>query len=99
RWPSAVEYTAFMIAREAVENTLRHANATSVSVQLLGGPLSLELVMRDNGVGLSSGGKSRAGHLGIAGMVERARSVGASVEVGPGDGGGTRVSLRWKPAS
>lgn len=98
RWPSAVEYTAFMIAREAVENALRHADATSVAVELLGGPLSLELVVRDNGVGLSSGGKPRAGHLGIAGMVERARSVGASVEVGPGDGGGTRVCLRWKPS-
>jgi len=98
RWPSAVEYTAFMIAREAVENVLRHANATSVVVQLLGGPLSLELAVRDNGVGLAPGGKSRVGHLGIAGMVERARSVGASVEVGPGDEGGTRVSLRWKPA-
>lgn len=30
RWPPAVECSAFMIAREALENALRHAQATVV---------------------------------------------------------------------
>jgi PAS domain S-box-containing protein len=98
RWPADVEYAAFMIAREAVENALRHSGATSVSVLLSGGPLSLRLEVLDDGVGLTGNPASPAGHLGIAGMHERAKSIGAAVAVGSGHGCSTRVSLSWQPS-
>jgi hypothetical protein len=98
RWPSEVEYAAFMVAREAVENALRHASATSVSVRLTGSPMSLQLEVLDNGVGMAGGATLKASHLGILGMHERANLIGATVTIGPGLTAGTRVRFSWKPA-
>lgn len=98
RWPAEVEYAAFMIGREAVENALRHSGASSVSVRLSGGALSLQLEVADNGVGIADGGTIRAGHLGIIGMHERANPVGAKVMVGSAENQGTRVSFSWQPS-
>lgn len=99
RWPAEVEYAAFMIGREAVENALRHSGASSVSVRLSGGALSLQLEVADNGVGIADGGALRPGHLGIIGMRERASSVGAKVMLSSGEYQGTRVRFHWEPSS
>lgn len=99
RWPAEVEYAAFMIAREAVENALRHSGASSVVVRLSGGGLSLLLEVADNGVGIPNGGTSSSGHLGILGMHERANAIGAKVTFSSGDKQGACVSFRWEPAA
>lgn len=102
RWPAEVEFAAFMIGREAVENALRHSGASVVTVGLTGTALMMRLEVMDNGKGFSSAASSPAGHLGIAGMHERAKAVGATLRVGPGEGngggGGTCMSLSWQPA-
>ncbi|MEO8118903.1 MAG: PAS domain S-box protein, partial [Rhodoferax sp.] len=74
RWPSEVEYAAFMVAREAVENSLRHSGASSVAVRLTGTAISLQLEITDKGVGITPGATQRTGHLGILGMQERAQA-------------------------
>ena len=98
RWPGEVEYAAFMVAREAIENSLRHSGATSLSVRLFGGALSLHLEVSDNGVGIASGGMQKTGHLGILGMQERAHTVGATVTVDTSEFHGASVSFSWQPA-
>ncbi|RFO98541.1 hypothetical protein DIC66_01235 [Rhodoferax lacus] len=95
RWPSAVEYGAFMIAREAIENALRHSQATVVTVNLGGDTRRIELEIADNGQGIAPAAGTKPGHLGIAGMLERAHSIGGVVSVAPNPGGGTSVGLRW----
>lgn len=99
RWPRAVEYAAFMIAREALENALRHAHAATVSVRLSGTVHSLRMEIVDDGSGFAAWPIAPGGHLGLAGMRERAHAVGAELEVAPGEGSGTRVDLRWQAAS
>lgn len=99
RWPSDVEYAAFMVAREAIENALRHSGSTSVSLSLSGGPLSLELEVLDEGAGIADGAVHRGGHLGILGMHERANAVGATVTIDSDPHHGTRVQFSWQPAS
>jgi two-component system nitrate/nitrite sensor histidine kinase NarX len=49
----------------------------------------------DDGCGLGDGDERRLreGHFGIALMRERAASIGAALEIGPGPAGGTRVRL------
>jgi signal transduction histidine kinase len=95
RWPSAVEYGAFMIAREAIENALRHSQASVVTVNLGGDSRRIELEIADNGQGIAPAAGTKPGHLGIAGMLERAHSIGGVVSVIPNPGGGTSVGLRW----
>lgn len=98
RWESACEYAVFMIAREALENAIRHSRATLVVMSLRGNATELELAVQDNGRGMDMGGEAKLGHLGMAGIMERAKSIGACVEIGLAQGGGTRVSVCWKAA-
>jgi PAS domain S-box-containing protein len=97
RWPSDVEYAAFMVAREAVGNAIRHADASLVRVLLSGGATSLVLEVIDDGRGISAGEqRSRPGHLGMVGMRERALAIGAQFEVRALAEGGTSARLEWR---
>lgn len=95
RWPAQVEYALFMIAREGLENALRHARPAEVRLTLYGFADEIELAVADDGSGLATGFERRPGHLGLIGMRERARAIGATLELGPQEGGGTRLVLRW----
>lgn len=96
RWPADVEYAAFMIAREAIANALRHSQAASIRVLLDGDPASMALEVVDDGNGMAPvRATSRPGHLGMVGMRERALAIGAQCTVRSAPGDGTTVSLHW----
>jgi len=99
RWPADVEYAAFMIAREAVGNALRHANARSVALRLCGTLKELKMEIVDDGSGFAAESLAQDGQLGLAAMRERAKAIGAELRVGPGKGSGTRVGLHWQAAA
>lgn len=97
RWPSDVEYSAFMVAREAIVNARLHAQATLIRVVLEGNANSLRLDVIDDGKGISAElRKGRAGHLGVVGMRERAISIGARFSLTAVPGGGTQARLCWE---
>ncbi|MBB3178694.1 MASE3 domain-containing protein [Variovorax sp. Sphag1AA] len=97
RWSPDVEYAAFMVAREAIANAIRHARATLIRVSLSGGPEALHLQVADNGVGLAADAMTvRPGHLGMVGMRERSIAIGALFEARSSPGGGTTVKLAWE---
>lgn len=96
RYPTEVEYAAFMVMREALDNALKHAGATAISVRLSGSPLLMHLVVSDNGTGLVTEPAPQTGHLGILGMHERAHAVGAFVSFEPMIPSGTKVAFVWK---
>jgi PAS domain S-box-containing protein len=97
RWSADVEYAAFMVAREAIANALRHAKATSVFVVVDGGPSTLRLEISDNGSGFEPREMSaKPGHLGMVGMRERSIAIGARFEVNSSPGRGTSVCLTWQ---
>ncbi len=98
RWPAEVEHAAFMVAREAVENALRHSKSNSVSVRLSGTAGSLRLEVADRGVGVLAAPNDTSRHLGILGMHERAQAIGAVVALDAVEPHGTRVSFNWSPA-
>ena len=88
--PAAVDLAAYRILQESLTNVLRHAGATAARVRLAYSPRHLEVEVTN-----SDGGQSRApsrspGH-GIAGMRERASTLGGLLEAGPVPGGGFRV--------
>lgn len=95
RWPAEVEYAAFMIAREALANALRHAGAGSLRVGLDGDEALLEVVVEDDGRGFEAG--TAADGAGLAGMRERALAVGASLHIDGRPGHGTMVAMTWTP--
>jgi two-component system NarL family sensor kinase len=89
--PAAVEVAAYRIVVEAVNNAARHSGGTEVTVQLRIRPDALELVVRDDGAGLS--GVPGSG-VGFGSMRERAEEVGGSCTVASPPGGGTEVRAR-----
>ena len=88
--PAAVDHAAYRIVQEALTNVVRHAPANApitVSVRHSDGLLTLDVVNEGPPIGPAH---YREG-AGIAGIRERARAVGGTVDVGPRAGGGFRV--------
>ena len=81
---------AYRIAQEAVANALRHAGATAVQIRLGRDAGRVVVEVADDGVGFAADAE-RGRSLGLPGMARRARSVGATLDVGPRPGGGTTV--------
>jgi two-component system nitrate/nitrite sensor histidine kinase NarX len=90
------ETQVFHIVREALTNVARHAHARHARVHLA--PLNdglLQVVIEDDGAGLPPSAAEGGAHYGLEIMLERARRLGGTLQVGPRDGGGTRVQLRF----
>jgi signal transduction histidine kinase len=84
----------FRIAQEAMQNALRHAQASRVVVRLRAddGRLALEVV--DDGIGFDPQSvELRARRLGLTSMEERAQRIGGRLEIRSTKGEGTTVHL------
>jgi signal transduction histidine kinase len=91
----------YRIAGEALRNAFRHAQANRIEVELHYDPRQLRLRIRDDGKGIESHvvqNAGRAGHFGLHGMQERAKIIGANLELWSNVGSGTEVELTT-PAS
>lgn len=95
---AAIATHMFRIAQEAVANSIRHGNATSIDVRLRaeGGVLNLEI--EDDGVGIEDSPVRGAG-LGLRLMEYRASLISGVLHVEPGETKGTKVSCRVPQAS
>ncbi len=91
-----VEDALFWIAQEALNNTLRHASASKVSLILDAQPQRIMLAIVDNGCGFGVS-EVPGGGMGLVGMRERAMNIGARLEVVSSPGRGTRVDVRLRP--
>jgi signal transduction histidine kinase/ligand-binding sensor domain-containing protein len=96
RLPLDVETTALRVGREAVVNAVKHAAPRTVEVGLDYGSRTLTLRVSDDGQGIAPGAMDAAsvwGHWGIAGMRDRARRAGGTLDISSEPGRGTAVSL------
>jgi ligand-binding sensor domain-containing protein len=92
--PQELEDEILRIAQEAVTNVVRHAGASTVSVDLRYSPESLLLRIADDGCGFDvSAASSNDGHFGVKGMRERAEKITGQLEVESLTGKGTRVTM------
>jgi signal transduction histidine kinase len=85
---------AFRILQEALTNILRHAQATTVNIQMKKEDGEFILTIRDNGRGITDDEKSGQRTLGLLGMRERAHLIGGKIEITGSDGKGTVVIVR-----
>ena len=84
----------YHVAREALNNVLKHACARRVSVVLTLSPDEAALEVNDDGKGFDPDTGRASGGFGLAGMAERARRVGGKLTVESCPGGGTKVGFR-----
>lgn len=92
--PKAVEQELYSLAQEALNNALRHAAATCVSLRLQPSGAGLVLEVRDNGLGFDAKRPGGSGGVGIRGMRERVQRLGGRMEIESAPGKGTAVRVR-----
>lgn len=85
---------AFRILQEALTNILRHAQATTVNIQMKKEDGEFILMIRDNGRGITDEEKSGQRTLGLLGMRERAHLIGGKIDINGLAGKGTVVTVR-----
>jgi PAS domain S-box-containing protein len=94
---SAERVTAYRVAKEALVNVRKHAGATSVEIRLTGQDGGLLLTVTDDGRGVETATlRDRSGHIGLAGMRDRAEVAGGWLRIDSEPGRGTELQL-WIP--
>jgi signal transduction histidine kinase len=93
RVPLAVQEELFQIAREALNNVLKHARARRVRVHVRFKDGAVCLQVRDDGMGFDLVQMQERGGLGLPGMKERAQKIGAGLRVTSAPGQGTTVRV------
>jgi signal transduction histidine kinase len=83
------------IAREALMNAFQHSRAAKIEVELTYGSARLCIRVRDNGIGIDEGTlhDGKIGHWGLSGMRERARKIGAQLNIWSTASAGTEIEL------
>ncbi|HET9989074.1 MAG TPA: ATP-binding protein, partial [Kofleriaceae bacterium] len=89
--PAAIRAHLHRIAGEAVANAIKHAKATAIEISMTSDRTSATLEIRDDGVGI---GAPAGDGLGLQLMADRARMVGADLQIKPGAPAGTVVTCR-----
>jgi PAS domain S-box-containing protein len=84
----------FRIAQEAISNALRHARPQQVQLALHFVSRGLVLSIRDDGIGMQTRPDESNG-MGLRIMQYRAQVIGATLQIGPADGGGTLVTCTY----
>jgi signal transduction histidine kinase/ligand-binding sensor domain-containing protein len=87
----------YRIAREALRNAFRHAQAQKIEAEITYSDSQFLLHVRDDGRGIDpkvTNQGARAGHWGLPGMRERAKRFGGNLEVWSEPGAGTEIELR-----
>jgi DNA-binding NarL/FixJ family response regulator/signal transduction histidine kinase len=83
------------VAREALTNIVRHAQARSVRLGLMYEPAAVTLLVQDDGQGFDPKAGWPGDRFGLRALSERARVLGAAVDVDSLAGWGTRIRARF----
>jgi two-component system nitrate/nitrite sensor histidine kinase NarX len=85
----------YTIAREALVNAARHAQAKKISLQVGRHGNDYFVTIADDGKGFDVSQPVSGGHFGLQIMRARAAHIGGQVEIESEQGRGTRVTVRW----
>jgi signal transduction histidine kinase len=97
--PAELRYNLFLALKETLNNIVKHAGASEVSLGLQLAARGFTLVVHDNGRGISSNGSppngSRlvSGH-GLSNLETRLAAVGGAYTIESSSGQGTRVEMQ-----
>ncbi len=98
RLPSSVETALYRLALEALNNVLKHAQATSVSLIIERRADMAHMIVEDDGTGFDVAAARHSAHteqrLGLVGMDERVAQLGGTLTIESAPGRGTTVFVR-----
>ncbi len=93
---SEIKHHLLRIAQEAITNAVRHADASTIAIQLEYGADAVLLAVMDNGRGFSPERVlvNGLGHFGLRGLRARAAKIGGDLQVVSSSGNGTSIRIR-----
>lgn len=91
--PKDKEINFYRIIQEAVNNILKHANATEASVLIKRTSTGVNALILDDGKGFKSKQKNSLKGLGLLGMEERMESLAGKLEIESEPGNGTVIRI------
>lgn len=91
RLPTAVETALYRIVQEALNNAVKHAQASSIKIELQRTPMKVVCSVRDNGQGFDVHRQSGATGLGLIGIRERLNALGGSLHLAAEPQHGTTI--------
>jgi signal transduction histidine kinase len=91
--PDPVAVALFRIVQEALTNTVKYAQARTVTVALSRSPAGVALVVADDGVGLPPPAERREAAHGLLGMRERVRALRGELVIKSKPNAGTSIEV------
>src|SRR5918996_405989 len=88
---SPVQLLCYHVAREAVMNAIKHAEASAITITLEPTTEGARLSVADDGRGFDAEAGEPEGHFGLTMMRERAQVAGGSFKIDSAEGQGTTV--------
>lgn len=94
--PPPIKRQAMYILRESINNIEKHAQASTVTLDLDWAENGVEITIADNGNGFNLAKIETRGHYGLVIMQERSRAINGILEIISTPGTGTQTRL-WVP--
>lgn len=94
--PDEISHAIYRTVQEAVDNTVKHANAKKVDLQIDLSDKNLQLVYCDDGQGFSLEETGDVKHYGLQGMRERIDLLGGALTIQSEPNQGTRIMIRME---
>ncbi len=92
--PEQIEENLYWITIEALNNSIKHAQAAHLWIEIEQRESDFVMVIQDDGIGFDLDQPATPGGMGLQSMRERAERIGGKVEIRTSPGSGTCVEIR-----
>ncbi len=90
--PASTRRSVFLIVKEAINNVVKHAKATTVALLIEIEPDRMLIKLSDDGIGMQLNAKERNGN-GMKNMSSRVEKLGGRMTIAPNSGWGTTIDI------
>lgn len=93
RLQNNVELVLYRVIQETVNNVLKHANASSLDIQLMRDDIEVSVTIEDNGRGFSTAHMEKFEGIGLKNIITRVAYLKGTVDISSSPGKGTLVAI------
>lgn len=93
RLDKKIELALYRITQESMNNTIKHAKASEVTIQLMVYPDLIIWTFEDNGIGFCKKSYTLHNSFGLNGLYTRANAIGGTLMIDSSPGRGVLISL------
>ena len=83
----------FRIVQETINNALKHSRAKNMKIELRDSPRSIEIILKDDGIGFEKENSKKGS--GLISMQKRARLINSDFELKTSAGKGTEIIIKY----